>query len=121
MTRLLKRRRFHGHPRPQRIRFHGQEVEFSPALRYLLADETAVSVLGEPAQGHGPDKAATEWQRAIATVLDLFDDAGRGSEAYEWLVTPWSKLNDRRPLDLIEHGRGSEVIRQVEHLLSFSP
>ncbi len=120
MTKLLKRRSVRGHPGPKRIRFHGQELEFSPALKYLLADEAAVSVLGEPAEGHGQGEEETGWKRVIASALDLFDGAGRGSEAYGWLVTPNPQLDDQRPLDLIGIGRGAEIIRETERYLSHS-
>jgi hypothetical protein len=101
---------------PRRIRFHGQDLEFSQELRYLVADETAASVVGQTPRGRPPGEE--DWRSAIATTLDLFDKAGRGIEGYEWLVTPNAKLDDHRPLELIQDGKGLEIVRETERLLA---
>jgi hypothetical protein len=120
MASIVRRRRFalRARPAPKRICFHGEELEFSEELRYLLADEAATAAVGEPpavrSTGHDP----VPWKRAIATALNLFAEAGRGWEGYRWLVTPNADLGDERPLTLIRRGRADEVIRETEHHLS---
>jgi hypothetical protein len=110
-------RRAETRPAPlRRIRFHGQDLEFSPELKYLVADETAGSVVGDTPRAH--ETPREEWKESIAEILDLFDDAGRGIDGYEWLVTPNPDLADQRPLDLIRVGRGPTVLSAARKLLA---
>ncbi|HSC21893.1 MAG TPA: hypothetical protein VLC07_09210 [Solirubrobacterales bacterium] len=91
-------------------------MEFGRELKYLVAAETAAAVAGKGSRE--PVKSGQGWEGALALVLDLFDAAGRGSEGYEWLVMPSSRLADRRPLELIRDGKSREVIDEAERYLS---
>lgn len=120
MARIARRRAgrtFKGHAEPARIRFHGQELEFSEELKYLVADEAATSILGESPTVRGHDDDVTVWKRTITRALNLFEDADRGLEGYEWLVTPNAGLGDERPLGMIKRGAGNDVLRETERYL----
>lgn len=102
-------------PTPTRIRFHGQSLEFTREVKYLVADETAVSVVG-----HGPRRQREDeeaWEGTLTAVLNLFDKTGGGYDPYEWLVTPNQYLHDGRPLERIEQGESEEVIKAARRLL----
>ncbi|MGD9737166.1 MAG: hypothetical protein AB7V58_16390 [Solirubrobacterales bacterium] len=92
------------------MRFHGQEIAVSPELRYLAADEAAANFLGRRPHGR---VVPTEdrWMQILGLTLDLFDDAGRGTDAYEWLVTPHEEIGDRPPLVLLQQDRSQELLR----------
>jgi hypothetical protein len=97
---------------PAVICFHGQTVSFSRELRYLLADEEAATVLGErPLTRAYPEE--DPWKLALGEALDLFDEAGKGPEAYEWLVTPNAQIGNERPLSLLQQGASDEALRLI--------
>lgn len=55
--------------------------------------------------------------QALGLTLDLFDDAGRGVEAYEWLVAPNAEIGDRPPLLLLQQDMPDELLRLTRHHL----
>jgi uncharacterized protein (DUF2384 family) len=92
------------------VRFHGQEIVVSRELRYLVADEAAANFLGRRPSGR---VVPTEdgWMQVLGLTLDLFDDAGRGTDAYEWLVTPNAEIDHRPPLALLQQDSSHELLR----------
>ena len=92
------------------MQFHGQEIAVSRELRYLAADEAAASFLGRRPRGR---VVPTEdrWMQILGLTLDLFDDAGRGTDAYEWLVTPNEEIGCRPPLVLLQQDRSQELLQ----------
>lgn len=103
---------------PHQIRFHGQILDFTAEVRYLLADETATTSLGEEPVDRGNQTNSPASRQLIALTLDRFAQAGRGRDAYAWLVTPSPDLDDKRPIELLGRGEGEVVLSAVEQVLA---
>lgn len=55
--------------------------------------------------------------QVIRQIENLFGDLYAAEEVETWLRTPQSLLDGRRPIDLIEAGRGETVIEAVHEIL----
>lgn len=101
-----------------RIRFHGEELEFTAEVRYLVADEAATRSLGRSPMRRSVSTEAPIPKRLLAEVLDAFATAGRPEEAYVWLVTPLEELDGQRPIESLRVRRGPQVLELVRAHLS---
>jgi hypothetical protein len=55
--------------------------------------------------------------QTLGLALDLFDQAGRGVEAYKWLVSPNAVIAQHPPLLLLQQDMPDELLRLTqEHL-----
>lgn len=110
--------RVRSRPEPRRIRFHGQELDFSDELKFLVADEAAYSLVPEDSVVRLAGEAEPDWERVINMALTRFDRAGRGRDAYEWFVSPSTDLDNLRPIELVQRGLGAELIEATDRHLS---
>lgn len=91
------------------VRFHGQDVEVSRELRYLVADEAAAQTLGRRPHGRIVP-FEDDWMQALGLALDLFDSVDQGVEAYRWLVTPNPEAGNRSPIRLLQEDKPDELV-----------
>ncbi len=100
------------HSVPQKaveVRFHGQTVEVSRELRYLVADEAATQTLGRRPHGRIVP-FEDDWMQTLGLALDLFDSIDQGLDAYRWLVTPNPKAGNRSPIRLLQEDRPDALL-----------
>jgi uncharacterized protein (DUF2384 family) len=58
--------------------------------------------------------------QTLGLTLDLFDQADRGFEAYEWLVTPNADIGQLSPLLLLQQDKAGELLQLTQDHLSHS-
>lgn len=60
---------------------------------------------------------ASQTDRVIRDIENLFGDIYAADEVEMWLTTPQAALNGGRPIDLIEAGQGEAVVTAVHEIL----